>query len=59
MSEEIEKKEYCEKCKEDTIMSVHKSYSHPTTHTCMECGTTYAEVNGVMLVFKESFYREY
>lgn len=53
MCEEREKKEYCPKCKEDTIMMIHTSRYNPTTYTCMDCGQTYAEFDGELILFIE------
>jgi len=53
MSEEREQKEYCPRCKRDTLMMVSTSYFNPKTLTCMDCGQTYAEVDGDLLPYIE------
>jgi len=53
MSEEREQKEYCPRCKRDTLMMVSTSYYNPKTLTCMDCGQTYAEVEGDLLPYIE------
>ena len=52
---EKEEKKYCPKCKQDTMMMAHTSHSRPMTFTCMECGETYAWVDGELLVIFEGY----
>jgi transposase-like protein len=53
MSEEREQKEYCPRCKDETMMMIHTSYCNPTTYICMDCGQTYAEIEGDLLLYVE------